>query len=50
MHDIPALLQDASSGTQSNFISRRTNEVMVLPYKLVQQRSDVAQCSPSGGF
>ena len=45
---IPALLQDVYSGPQSNFTSRRTNEVMAFPYKLVQQRSDVALWSPLG--
>jgi hypothetical protein len=45
---IPALLQDTRSGTQSNFTYRRSNEVMTFPYKVVQQRSYVALCSPLG--
>jgi hypothetical protein len=47
---MPVLLQDASSGTQSNFTARRTNEVMAFPYKLMQQRSDVALYPPWVGF
>jgi len=48
--NIPVPLQDAGSEAQSNFTSRRINEVMVFPYKLVLQRSDVALCFPLGGL